>query len=298
MRRNPRAWYIRIAALLLCCYLPLSWAGATPVIYHISKGEQQLDMLGSIHVGRADFYPMPAYVLTRFNQADRLVMEVHPSELASPAIQQQLQPYFMLSKPVPLSQRVSPKVYQQLQAALRDLGLPEAAFAPLRNWAIAMQVSMAEIVRLGLDQTLGVDHHFATLAQQHTMPIDGLETTEFQLGVLAQLDELNSDTLFSSTLDELAEADDYFKNMEAAWRTGNSKALNQLYAEYAAAYEQQAFMQQMTKERNQNWVAWLQQQDPSKRLFMVVGDMHLHGPDSILAMLKAQGYTITPHTAH
>ena len=284
-------------SLLLISYLPSVWAGATPVLYQASKGEQQIYLLGTIHAGRNDFYPLPTYVDEALGDSDLLVMEVDPQQLAQPITAQLQQRLFIQSPPIPLSQRLPAPLYARLSKKIAALGLAEAPLMQLRNWVVVMQMTQAQIQQLGLQAGEGVDHRVAKLAQQHQLPIHGLETTEFQLGVLAQMDQLDSATLFKSTLEELDSAPEFLLELENAWRTGDSERLFTLYRDYATATEQQALMQQLLDQRNQNWVAWLQQQPSNSRLFMLVGDMHLHGPSSVLAMLQEHGYSIQPRQA-
>ena len=45
--------------------------------------------------------------------------------------------------------------------------------------------------------------------------------------------------------------------------------------------------------RNRRWVPQIEACLAAQRCFVVVGAAHLVGPDSVVAMLKAKGYTVT-----
>ena len=56
-------------------------------LWQASAGKGRLSLLGSIHFGRADMYPLPRVMMNRFRQAEALVVEadvvnINPFEMA------------------------------------------------------------------------------------------------------------------------------------------------------------------------------------------------------------------------
>jgi hypothetical protein len=76
----------------------------------------------------------------------------------------------------------------------------------------------------------------------------------------------------------------------AAWSRGDVKTLEQLMAE---GFEQfPDLYQPLVVARNRNWTQQIAELlDDDKDYLIVVGVLHLTGPDSVIQMLKAQGHT-------
>ena len=53
-------------------------AGAHPCIWKVTANNATVYLFGSIHVGAAEFYPLPAPVESAFSSSDELVVELFP----------------------------------------------------------------------------------------------------------------------------------------------------------------------------------------------------------------------------
>ncbi|CAM5192632.1 TraB/GumN family protein [Alishewanella longhuensis] len=85
-----------------------------------------------------------------------------------------------------------------------------------------------ELQRLGAAST-GVDMHYLQLAQQQQKKFSGLETLDEHLGVMTALNALDADSLISATLKDLAQTETMLAQMKAAWRNGDTAALESLF---------------------------------------------------------------------
>src|SRR5262245_3313596 len=61
-----------------------------PLLWKVSDKDNSLYLLGSFHLLKADDYPLSDDVERAFADADRLVFEVPPGELADPAVAQKM----------------------------------------------------------------------------------------------------------------------------------------------------------------------------------------------------------------
>ncbi len=94
------------------------------------------------------------------------------------------------------------------------------------------------------------------------------------------------------TLDESAQLDRELEDLLRAWRTGDTEALAALLA---GEYEDfPDLYRTLTVERNRAWVGRLADLlDDRDDYLVVVGALHLVGPDSVVDLLRQRGYKVT-----
>ena len=79
--------------------------------------------------------------------------------------------------------------------------------------------------------------------------------------------------------------------MLAAWSRGDVKAIARTFNHDLAASPE--LQQALIKRRNENWTKWIEQRLASPgSVLIAVGAGHLAGEDSVVAMLKKDGYRV------
>ena len=83
---------LAITALALCCFVS---AGATPptggdgapknFLWKVTGPKGVVYLLGTIHAGKADFYPLPSIIEDSFKKTDTLIEEIDLSQPAEAA---------------------------------------------------------------------------------------------------------------------------------------------------------------------------------------------------------------------
>ncbi|MGL5038199.1 MAG: TraB/GumN family protein [Aeromonas sp.] len=273
---------------LFCLLLPLH-AIADPAFYRVSKGAQQHWLLGSIHAGKPALYPLPAPIEQAWQQSHALVMEVDMNSI-TPAQWQQSSALTRLGEGKTLKDQLPAKLYQRTLSAGARYGLNEATLAPLRPWFAAITLSQVAMAHSDFNSALGIDQHFATRAANEGKPVVGFETLHQQLVYLASVGN-NQNLMLASTLDELPTLEKGFTEVMNAWQQGDESALiHLLKEEMAPPVLQQWMTQTLLAKRNH---AWLKKWPtlPSQS-FVVVGALHLYGPQGLLTQLAQQGWQI------
>ena len=97
------------------------------------------------------------------------------------------------------------------------------------------------------------------------------------------------------TLADVKELEQELDKLSQAWRSGNVQALYQtgiatMIEDYPQVY------QTLMVERNRNWLPRIETliQQPEKKLILV-GALHLVGPDGLLEQLKSKGYQVNQY---
>ena len=199
---------LAIAALALCCFAP---AGAAPpaagdgapkhFLWKVTGPKGVVYLLGTIHAGKADFYPLPSIIEDSFQKPDTLIEEVDisaPAEVAS--AQRGLIEDGSYANGDTITNHLSEATRSHLAAYVKKGGLPEPAVAQMRPWVLSMLLELLEMNRMGLDPSYGLDRHFLEEARQSHKPIGALEDAELQLELFSSLSEEVQDRLLLSSL--------------------------------------------------------------------------------------------------
>lgn len=142
-------------------------------------GERNFHLVGSIHMGTMDMTPLPGQLLERLARADSLIVEADITDAVSPFAAYQPQP--------PISERLTPVLYERLQQLCRESGTDEAQLSALPAWQIALLLQARQAQRLGLRPDYGIDYQLLQAAKQQQKTIIELEGPLQQLALLQQL---------------------------------------------------------------------------------------------------------------
>lgn len=138
----------------------------------------------------------------------------------------------------------------------------------------------------------GVEMELMSYAKKQKKEIKGFETIEFQSSVFDSIPyELQAKALLKD-IDSAASAKLYFSKMMNMYTSQNTDALAKIMAD--TTFSQGENDDLLLKNRNENWVKQLDTILKQKNIFMGVGAAHLLGDVGLIALLRKQGYTVTP----
>ena len=78
--RARRLWLVGCIACVLFGAAQAQSDARRGFVYEVRKGNQSALLLGTIHVGRPEFYPLPASTMARIERADAIVLEADVSD--------------------------------------------------------------------------------------------------------------------------------------------------------------------------------------------------------------------------
>ena len=118
-----------------------------------------------------------------------------------------------------------------------------------------------------------------------------LEDISYQINLIVQMGEENGNEYVIHSLEELKFYREEFEESIALWRKGNTSQWLEQIDEYKNDYPE--LYQSLLVERNYNWMPQLERYLKTPEVeFVVVGAMHLPGPDGILQKMKDKGYKV------
>lgn len=260
---------------------------AAPV-WQITKDNQSFYLVGTVHLLSETDFPLPKAFDTAFNASKHLIFETDLAELTSPKGMSQLIAQNTYPPGQNLQRVLSKEVYQQLQGTALERQWPLTSIEQFKPAFAAIMLATLELQRLGAAST-GVDLHYLQLAKQQQKKYSGLETLDEHLGVMTALNTLDANSIISATLKDLAQTETMLSQMKAAWRSGDTAALETLFLNEMKSFPEMYNI--MLVNRNHAWMRILGQlNEPG--VMVLVGALHMVGEDGLLKLLTEQGYTI------
>ena len=266
------------------------WEVQSPAL-HAEGGS--LHLFGSIHIGKPDFYPLPARLESLLQNADQLVFEVNPQVAEEPQVALQMALRGMLPGGQTLDQVLSAATLQNLEAVLQELGLPLANFMNYKPWMLAVVLTGLQSARQGFDPAWGVESYLL----RHKSPDTGILELESWQEQLDMLEALDPELLLDYSLEEFRTSEAMLETLAAAWLCGEQDILAGIVLD-PVQEEQAEVYEAMFVRRNEimaEGVAELARQGDGQWL-VVVGTGHLLGADSVVELLRQQGFAVQTHS--
>ena len=256
------------AAALPTLEIKPALAAEQPALWVLSDADTTIYLFGTFHAldERTDWFARN--VRAAFDSADELVLEtVVPTD-----------PVELLE----MLQRHS--MAQPMVAGGPVIGNARGSFA---NAGYAMAAGRAA----GLTVERGADAVLRRIADAEGKPVDGLESFDFQLAMLADL-PVAVPPLRAAEPAGASDTRHLLLDMRSAWKRGDSSrianVLGSLKAQSPVTY------QRMFVDRNSHWARVIaERMERPGTVFVAVGTGHLIGRDSVQQKLAGHGFTAT-----
>lgn len=279
-----------LTLLLAAATAPAAESQGSVFMWRVQRGQTTVHLLGSIHAMKPEAYPLPAPIEAAFEAAEVVVFEVDLDEMNGAALE--MLAAGSLEGGRTLEQELGPELWARLAATVEGTGLAPAALQFMKPWMAALSVAGLELARAGYQPASGLDLHLSRRAADSGKERQALETVEQQLGLFTGLSPEESAAFLRSTLDELETMIPLLDQVAASWRVGEVKPVEDLLGSEFSEFPE--LRERMVAARNRAWLERIEALLAGDRdALVVVGALHLVGPEGLVALLRGRGYTVT-----
>jgi len=264
-------------------------------MWNVRSPTATVHLLGSVHIGTADFYPLDAVIEQAFTSSDALAVEL---DMTDPETLAQSTRLFLQKATYPanesLADHVTPETYGALERYAAEHGVPLLVLGRMRPGAAAMYLVLDELQRRGYDPELGVDMHFLRRAKPDR-EVRALETVAQQIDAIFGDDAVVDELLLEDALTRMAGLDSVMTEMVVAWQQGDAAAMAGFIEQELLGDERlRSFHDRILTDRNERMLAVIEEILAGDRTwFVVIGAAHLVGESGLVTSLTAAGYTVT-----
>jgi uncharacterized protein YbaP (TraB family) len=287
-------------AVIILVLLVLSAAGAqekaelTPALFLLKKDNAVLHIFGSIHVGTPDMYPLPSVVTAAFEGAGTLVVELDILEVSAVQAAGVMRKSLGYPQGDSLEKHLAASVYAKLTAVLEEYHLPTAAVIAFKPVVADMILTQVIAAWAGYDSQYGIDVHFLQAAKAVKKPIAALETMEEQFDALGRIPDDAQELMLSRSLADSGDSKADLERLVKVWKTGD---MDGCYAieekDLLNTPGLESVYEILIAQRNRTMAARLKELAVSGgNFFVVAGVGHFAGPDSVIEILRREGYSV------
>jgi len=290
---NPyKRWASLRALLLLALACTALSTHAKLFLWEAERDGQRVWLLGSIHVGKADFYPLATPIENAYKEADTLAVE---ADISDPAAIAPLMAMAMLPPDQNLGGMLSAVQNRQLNNALARVNLPRVAADRMKPWLLGLTLSVLEMQRLGYQPQNGIDMHFLQRARADRKKVVELESLKSQFELFDSLPQDESLGVLLGTLEPITKQQfkPMFDAMINAWQIGSTNSMRRIIDEYTPDDPvSKRLNDKLLAQRNRTMAERIAGLAGSPAPLVVIGAGHLAGQDSVVELLRARGFRV------
>jgi uncharacterized protein len=258
-------------------------------------------LFGTVHLTDERVTHLSPAVEHAIEASNTIALEVSDlNQQATASVLAKSAPLVMYTDGQRLDHQLSSAEYDAVKEIIVRSGMPADLAALFKPWIVTMIMSVSDCERAKVQQGAPVlDMKIAEIGKARGMQVVGLETIPEQLQALAavpetqQLEMLRVSLKFANRTNDLMETlvQMYLHhNIGAAMPFQIALARQMGIGDDAFA----GYQQKLLVDRNARMRAAAEPMLEKGGLFIAIGALHLSGPQGMVALLRKDGYTVTP----
>jgi uncharacterized protein YbaP (TraB family) len=258
------------------------------VFYTVQGKNNKVYIMGSIHVGKPDFYPFDKYIENAFAESGNLAVEADIRTMENPDVATRIRSLTYLEDNKTLDTVISQELYLRLDGVFESHGRRLSDYNRLQPWLVANILTSLTGTSEGFTPVEGVDRHFLQRAESKN--IVELEGNEEQIRIFNTLDGESS---LEYALISGKKSGALLIKLVKLWKAGNTE---ELYSAALPATDNEKILYSNTQkilidERN---IVMTEKIDEFLKkdevYFVIIGAAHLGGKTGIINLLKKKGF--------
>ena len=262
-------------------------AHVRPGLWKLYDADTTIYLFGTIHVLPKGYPWRTKAFNAAASRANELVLEVADLEDQTKTAQTFMK--LAISPGLkPVLDRVSAEKRPALSRLIAKSGMSAETLNKFESWAVAITVAASTLRDLDVSPDNGVERILTKQFKAAHKPVEGLETSEFQLGLFDALSPGAQETFLEGMADESVSPAKEYGDMLASWSKGDDKTIALSFDDEVKLSPE--LTEVLLRQRNRNWTDWLAKRLAKPGVVLVaVGAGHLAGPDSVQALLAKRG---------
>jgi len=260
-------------------------------VWLATKNSNTVYLGGTIHMLRADDYPLPPEFETAYAEADSLYFEIDIDQMNDPVAQLGMLQRLMYTDGRTLQTVLNNEAYSTLTDYVAKFGMPMLMLQNMKPGMLMSTLELLEFQTRGFTPD-GVDMHFHQRAKADGKTIEAFETVDEQIGFIENMGEGEESEYVLLSLRDLEKIDDDIESMVSIWRNGEADDLVELFVEDMEETIPGVY-QTLLLDRNNKWMPTIEAMfNDSDTEFILVGVAHLVGEDGLVQHLRNRGYQV------
>lgn len=265
-----------------------------PAMWTLGDDDTTIHVFGTVHLLRPDLEWRSDEMNAALADADKIVFEVDmKSEEAQRAITTDFMARGMYQDGRTLKAALNDADEAIISGAFDSLGVPIEAVNTFEPWMASVNLGVMKLVNDGYDPSSGVESVIEAEATEAGKSFGYLETISQQADAFDLLPEEAQISILYETALLLNESPRMLDLLVDEWADGDVNGIATLVANPDGyGFTDEAY-ESLLVTRNQAWLPQIEAmlEEPGT-VFIAVGAGHLAGPDSVITMLRNEGYMV------
>lgn len=252
-------------------------------LWEIKSNTTKAYLLGSIHLGKENMYPLDTVIENRFNECDNLVVEtnVKGTEVLGLAASIDM----MYGADSTVKDELSEFRYEKLKEIASYCSLPSILLNKVRLGYSLIFLQLKKLNDMGYAANYGIDLHFLNKAK--SKKVLELESTESQISLMNSLIEAVDTSIID--LEYFKTGIETMDSLVYAWQNGDIEFLEELLSSESAVLsiggDEMSF--KLNDERNFQMLEIIEKYlESNEKYFIIVGAAHLVGENGLINLLR------------
>lgn len=243
-------------------------------------------LFGTIHLICTEDFKFFPDALEALQKTDQLVLEIDFSDPELPVKMQQMA--FN-----PTGENIASKLEKHQAEAVnlfftKYYNMDLTQLGLLRPFALTtMAMQSLTMCEKGLDS---YEQYLMSLASEHDLDVDGLETLEYQMSLFDNIPEQEQIDMLYKLIDSPHEGIEQFEKMIDSYF---SQDIEEMYRTFVEDEDFGIYQDEIIHERNRNWIPKMSTMMNERTVFFAFGAAHLAGDKGVINLLREQGYKVT-----
>jgi uncharacterized protein YbaP (TraB family) len=279
-----------VLSLLLVAWFAPQWAAeAREPMWLVEKGNTRLYLVGSMHVLPRSVSAARPALIRALNDSRAVYFEISSIEGANPKLEGYFRQYGIYSNPDKLDRHLSPDAKKLVRLVLPVFRLNWQDVQNYKPWLLGMRLQQSVLRSPGFAASKGVDEYYETLARKKGKRVGSLETVQDQLKYFSQMSDTEQSASLVSDIEGLVWLHQDLELMGKMWETG---AVD-LFEKAMASHQSSKNGKRLFRDRNRRWLPQIVRLvEGDENAMVMVGMGHMVGPDGIVNLLRAKGYSV------
>lgn len=263
-----------------------------PAIWTLSDEDTTIYLFGTVHLLKPELEWRTAEFDAALEASQAIYKEADVMSAEAQAEAQTLVVELGMLDGETLSDILDDEAEQEVQEALDILGVPMAVIDPMEPWLAAITLGQVGMMQQGYAPGAGVEAVIERLASEGDKELRYFETMEQQMGFFANLPEADQVAFLVSGAEAIEDDPQMLDRLVEEWVEGDVNALADMIADEDALGSGAVYDVLLTQ-RNRNWIPQITAILDEPGTYMVaVGAAHFAGEDSVIAMLRSEGFEV------
>jgi uncharacterized protein YbaP (TraB family) len=272
---------------LLLVSLLASFLANSQLLYEIKSkdGQHTSYIFGTIHLMPKEQFNIDSTLTAAFNKSSMIAMEVDLNMDLAQKIE--LAKETILPEGKTLRDICTDAQYQLIYTyALDSMHMSKKKFK--RYSRLKPFFFSSVMLQESLEDTKSYELEFGEMAKKGSKKTMGLESIQVQMQTI---NTVSLEDQVRMLIDGINQTQGY----DAMLSNYLSESIDALYIDIITESEGfPNFVENFLNKRNSQWILVITDQIERENTFIAVGAGHLPGPNGVLALLRAQGYSLTP----